>query len=331
MSTWRLLLCYVSVHRRTPALLCVFGGIFAVVFWAFRLPVQAALYGAAICAVVSLFMGAADFRAFCARHRQLHALIVQIGDGLDGLPMPDGLIEADYQALLRTVFAQKTALVSNSDRERRETQQYYTLWVHQIKTPIAAMDLILQGLDGQEARALRAELFKVEEYVQMVLGYLRSETAGNDFVILRCALDPIIRRALRKYAPMFIRKKLTVRYDGTTQSVLTDEKWLLFLIEQVLSNAIKYTPSGQVRLYLDDQTLVIEDTGIGIAPEDLPRVFEKGFTGYNGREHLKSTGIGLYLSKRVADMLGHSLKIESEPGRGTRVRIGLKSRQLEVE
>jgi signal transduction histidine kinase len=138
----------------------------------------------------------------------------------------------------------------------------------------------------------------------MVLGYLRSETAGNDFVILRCALDPIVRRALRKYAPMFIRKKLTVRYDGTTQSVLTDEKWLLFLIEQVLSNAIKYTPSGQVRLYLDDQTLVIEDTGIGIAPEDLPRVFEKGFTGYNGREHLKSTGIGLYLSKRVADMLG---------------------------
>ena len=137
---------------------------------------------------------------------------------------------------------------------------------------------------------------------------------------------------MKKYAPLFIRKKLTLGYEPVNCQVLTDEKWLEFVLEQILSNAIKYTKRGSVAVYMDDReekTLVIADTGIGIAAEDVPRVFEKGFTGYNGRYDKRSTGIGLYLCRRVLNRLSHTIRIESEPGQGTRVYINLDTVNLQ--
>jgi signal transduction histidine kinase len=130
---------------------------------------------------------------------------------------------------------------------------------------------------------------------------------------------------------MFIQKRISLSFTETGKRVLTDEKWLGFVLEQLLSNALKYTPEGSIRLYAEGDMLVIEDSGIGIRPEDLPRVFEKGFTGYNGREDRKSTGIGLYLCRRVCDRLGHGLSLESEVGRGTKARIDLSSSETIVE
>lgn len=209
---------------------------------------------------------------------------------------------------------------------------YYTVWAHQIKTPIASMRLMLQNEDSDLARDLCADLLRIEQYVQMVLCYLRLDSDSTDYVIRQCDLDRIVRQAVRKFAGQFIRKKIRLNYDPVCVRVLTDEKWLLFVLEQVLSNALKYTQTGQVRIFLEEpKTLCIQDTGIGIAPEDLPRVFEKGYTGYNGRLDQRASGIGLYLCSRICRNLGHGLRIQSVLGQGTTVRIDLDSREMKFE
>lgn len=184
----------------------------------------------------------------------------------------------------------------------------------------------------QEITLSTEQLQSVEQYVEMVLGYLRLESPSSDYVIRNYLLDDIVRQAVRKYASQFIRRKLRLEYTPLNVSVITDEKWLLFVIEQVLSNALKYTRSGSVSITLEaPKTLCIRDTGIGIAPEDLPRVFEKGYTGSNGRTDKRATGIGLYLCRRILEKLGHTIAITSTVGEGTTVRIGLQQDALEVE
>lgn len=198
------------------------------------------------------------------------------------------------------------------------------MWVHQIKTPIAAMRLLLQAEDTPQNREMAEELFQIEQYVEMALHYTRLDSESSDFLIQWYELDGIVREAVRKYARVFIRKKINLNYQPLKVQVLTDEKWLEFVIEQILSNAVKYTQKGTVSIYMEDErTIVIEDTGIGIRPEDLPRVCEKGYTGYNGHTDKRSTGIGLYLCKRILKKLSHSIEIDSELGKGTRVKIGL--------
>ena len=191
--------------------------------------------------------------------------------GLEELPSPSGIIEEDYRRLLQQCLELQRRQILEQDQQRSEMMEYYTLWVHQIKTPIAAMRLILQESEAREKTELTAELFKIEQYVEMVLSYLRLESPSQDLLIRRQPLLPIVKQAVRKYAPLFIRKKLTLELTVEDSClVLTDEKWLSFVIEQILSNALKYTASGKIKVYLESPaTLVIEDTGIGIAKEDL--------------------------------------------------------------
>ena len=166
----------------------------------------------------------------------------------------------------------------------------------------------------------------------MVLSYIRLGSNENDFVIKEYDLDNIVRQAIRKYAPLFIRKKINLDFQPTTYKVLTDEKWLVFVIEQLLSNAIKYTNKGKISIYpLEDKKLVIEDTGIGISQEDIPRIFDKGFTGYNGRTDKKATGLGLYLCKNILDKLSHKISIESEVGVKTKVILDLSMLNVNIE
>ena len=166
----------------------------------------------------------------------------------------------------------------------------------------------------------------------MVLSYIRLGSNENDFVIKEYDLDNIVRQAIRKYAPLFIRKKINLDFQPTNYKVLTDEKWLVFVIEQLLSNAIKYTNKGKISIYpLEDKKLVIEDTGIGISKEDIPRIFDKGFTGYNGRTDKKATGLGLYLCKNILDKLSHKISIESEVGVKTKVILDLSMINVNIE
>lgn len=205
---------------------------------------------------------------------------------------------------------------------------YYTLWAHQIKTPIASMRLCLQQEDTPQARRLLQELSRAEQYVEMVMVYLRLN-GGSDLVLRECELDAIVRRAVRRFAGEFIGRKLKLCYEPLNVSCVTDEKWLLFVIEQVLSNALKYTRAGSITIELEaPKTLVIRDTGIGVAPEDLPRIFEKGYTGYNGRGDQKASGLGLYLCRTICKRLGHTITASSVPDHGTAIRITLEQRQV---
>ena len=305
--------------------------IFSAVVWLSGAGGTLAGYTALLSGVLALLLALLDLRRFALRHRQLSDALKSICVSDEQLPPPENLIEEDYRQLIRALGEEKQRQTSAMDLRMSDMQDYFTLWAHQIKTPIAAMRLILQTKPENSAGEIEGELFRVEQYVEMVLNYLRLDSDSTDFVFKTCALDGIIRQCVRKYAKQFIRKKISLEYEGTALQVLTDEKWLCFVIEQILSNALKYTAAGSIRIFTQGDTLVIADTGMGIAPEDLPRVFEKGYTGYNGRTDKKATGIGLYLCKKILQKLGHGISISSEVGKGTRVSIDLSREELTVE
>ena len=305
--------------------------IFSTVVWLSGAGGVLAGYTALLSTVLALLLALPDLRRFALCHRQLSDALKSIRVSDEQLPPPENLIEEDYRQLIRALGEEKQRQASAMDLRMSDMQDYFTLWAHQIKTPIAAMRLILQTKPENSAEELSRELFRVEQYVEMVLNYLRLDSDSTDFVFRTCALDDIIRQCVRKYAKQFIRKRIRLEYEGTALQVLTDEKWLCFVIEQILSNALKYTSAGSIRIFTQGETLVIADTGMGIAPEDLPRVFEKGYTGYNGRTDKKATGIGLYLCKRILNRLGHEISISAQVGKGTRVSIDLSREELTVE
>ena len=314
-------------------LLC--GLFFSVVFSLYGIRAEAVWYPLLLCAAAALVFLIAGFRRSCARHREIGWL--RFGEGVygdvaDALPKPASLLEEDYQALIGRMGAREREEREKRETEARELEDYYSVWVHQIKAPIAVMKIMLQQEDTKENRELAAELFRVEQYADMALSYIRLGSGASDLVIQEYSLDEIVRRAIRKYAGQFIRRKLKVVYEGTDQWVLTDAKWLSLIIEQLLSNAVKYTAEGSITITVDDEKqLTVADTGIGIAPEDLPRIFEKGYTGYNGRTGKQSTGIGLYLCRMAADRLGHLITAESEPGKGSRFTVDLRSYPFTAE
>ncbi len=317
---------YVRDHLGTAALFAAFAAIFAVIFSLYNLPVEAVLYAAGLCALLGAVCLVSAFIRYYKRHREMLRILenVQILSGeLEG---GKTLAEEDLTAMVKKL----KRLLDESETARRddakESMDYYTTWVHQIKTPISTMKMMLEGEDSEESRSLLSELFRIEQYAEMALSYIRLGDDSSDYVFKEYDLDGIIRDAVRKYAPQFIRKKIGLNYGGTDAKVLTDEKWLRFVIEQVLSNSIKYTREGAVTITVTpEKVLKIADTGIGIAPEDVPRIFEKGFTGYNGRLGRKSTGLGLYLCKTACSRLSHKISAESEPGKGTVISIDLSS------
>lgn len=242
---------YVRENRKVVIALAVYTAVFAFIFWLYRLPLGAVGYAALVCLFLLLVWLAVDYRRFAVRLRLLRRLEQEITLSTEQLPEPDGALEAQYQALVRALDADRRAQLTRSQQGYQELVEYYTVWAHQIKTPIAAMRLLLQDADTDEQRALLEQLQSVEQYVEMVLGYLRLESPSSDYVIRNYALDDIVRQAVRKYASQFIRRRLRLEYTPLNVSVITDEKWLLFVIEQVLSNALKYTRSGSVSITLE--------------------------------------------------------------------------------
>lgn len=326
---------FLSYIRKKAAALFIFlllMGLAAAVMYLYELPLSALGYAALLCVFVGGIAFAVGFSHYAKKHRMLAELRENISL-LSALPLPEpeDAIEADTLALLAGLSAEAEKRQSDNDRRFREMTDYYTIWAHQIKTPIAAMQLMLQQGETDPA-ALREQVQRIEQYVEMALGYLRLDSESSDYVLGTYDLDSIVRPAVKKYASQFIRRKIRLSYEPLETQVLTDEKWLRFVIEQVLSNALKYTPAGSVTITMEpEKTLVVRDTGIGIRAEDLPRVFEKGYTGFNGRTDRASTGIGLYLCRRVCDALGHTISVASVLGEGTAVRIGLDSVKLDAE
>ena len=329
-------ICSFLKIRKVPII--IFTGIvviFGILFYLYDIPFDAIIYGCELSFVwcaVCLFI---DFYKYYKRHKLLHINREQFFDDAEQLPEHMDIIEYDYQELAKKLYQAKQELISKNRIAKKELLDYYGMWVHQIKTPIAALDILLQNtermlyqLDEKEMMQkaisvsdMKMELFKIEQYVEMALNYLRVEDISSDLVFKKHELDDMVRQVIRKYAKIFISKKIKIDFKLTKACIVTDEKWFIFVLEQLISNALKYTKKGQISIYMKEKSLVIEDTGIGIPAEDLPRIFEKGFTGYNGRENKKSTGIGLYLCKNIMDKLQWNITVDSEVGSGTKIYL----------
>ena len=323
---------YLRLRWRALAFSVLAIAIFGVTFRLYHLPVAAVIYPAGVCLLLLLLWLIQDFFRTRRRHREIQRLEKLTAEMIDTLPAAESVIEADYQELLRGLCRESARLHGEKDVRYRETLEYYTAWAHQIKTPIAAMKLTLQGEDTPRARQLRANLMRIEQYVEMVMTYLRLDSVSTDYVFRTCRLDDVLRPSLRKFAPEFIDRKLTLTYEPVEAEIVTDEKWLAFVVEQLLSNALKYTRTGGITLRWESpRTLCIADTGIGIAAADLPRVFERGYTGLNGRADRSASGIGLYLCRRVCHNLGIEIRIDSTVGEGTEVRLSFAQQPGRME
>ena len=311
------------------AALAVFFSVIAL----YRLNIYAVLYAALLSSLLIIPFAAVRIIKSVNAQKQL-LKILKSGEIMiesNSFPETRDPEKQYYTEIIKRLSAEKQTLISDLAIKLRDTDDYYTLWAHQIKTPIAAMHLLLQSDSGTLSRECEAELFKIEQYTEMALGYIRLESGTNDFVITACDTDRIIKSVLKKFSKQFILKKLTLDYKETGLTAVTDEKQLSLIIEQIISNSLKYTKKGTISVYSKGNSIFISDTGIGISGEDLPRIFEKGYTGYNGRTDRKSTGLGLYLCRRTADKLGHTLRVSSEVGKGTLAEIDLTPESIEIE
>lgn len=306
---------------------------------------QDVVYAAMLDAILLLITVLVGFFRYSSKVKALSNALKRPVEEQAQLPEATDDVEILYHRLLENQSIARSESESSAAVRQSQMRDYYSMWVHQIKTPISAMKLLLEAereelgqlmCDEEQQAAFKElsdnldsfedELFRIEEYVGMALQYQRVSSTENDFVLEKVSVDGIIRDTIKKYAKIMIRRHIGINYSGTKKQVYTDEKWLAFILEQVLSNAIKYTPKGFVTIETAEEKdrffITIKDTGIGIKAEDLPRVFEKGYTGYNGHADKKATGIGLYLCRQMADKLGHTIRMESELGKGTKVWIG---------
>lgn len=304
---------------------------------------QDVVYAAVLDAMIIIITVLAGFLGYSSKVKALSNALERPVEEQAQLPEATDDVEILYHRLLENQSIARSESESSAAIRQSQMRDYYSMWVHQIKTPISAMKLLLEAereelgqliCDDEQSQCLLSdnmdsfedELFRIEEYVSMALQYQRVSSTENDFVLEKVSVDGVIRDTIKKYAKIMIRRHIGMNYSGTGQKVYTDGKWLAFMLEQILSNAIKYTPHGVVTIETAEEKdrffITIKDTGIGIKAEDLPRVFEKGYTGYNGHADKKATGIGLYLCRQMADKLGHTIRMESEIGKGTKVWIG---------
>ncbi len=329
-----ILTAYLKEHIREAV---IYGAIVVILLglaglYEYEKAIENMSYAAVLIAFFGAVYGVWDYFCYRKKCRLLIDAFAKRGERLDYLPESRSYPEKLYRELVGAAEEEAWDVISEYDAKKRDIDDYYTMWTHQIKTPIAALRLLLQD----EKQPLE-ELFKIEQYAEMALHYARLDSLSSDFLFKTQNIEAIVKQAVKKYSILFIGSGLQFSLENFSAQAVTDEKWLAFVVEQLLSNAIKYTPDGQIRIYgLDDGKteiqehdahkeaayLVIEDSGIGIREEDLPRIFERGFTGYNGRFDGKSTGIGLYLCKQILDRLSHTIQVESRVGKGTKVILG---------
>ena len=313
------------IRSRLPFyLLVIFNGIILILFaFLFEEAADVLYYSLTILTFVSIIMVAWDlFRSY--QSYKLAYLYEEI--------TPLSPLEFYLAQTLENARENQKNQTEEGCKRYTDLMDYYTLWVHQIKTPIAASQLLVQDVTDRNIKSLlEQEIFKIDAYTHLVLQYLRLENFHDDLQLKQVALEHLVKEVVRKYSLFFIQKGLTINLDDLDVKVISDEKWLLVIIEQVLSNSLKYTKSGGIEVYFKDNTLYLKDSGIGIKDSDILRVFERGFSGYNGRLTQQSSGLGLYLSKKIADQLGHDISISSQVGQGTTVSIHFQKKKLAID
>ena len=312
---------YLKKNIKVYILFVVFIAIFFIMFYLYNLPLEALIYTGSFCFLASLIASFSDFVNYRESYKKLKFLEKNILNDLEDLPKSLDIRIDYYHKIIEKLYEELEKLTQENRQKNTDMVDYYSMWVHQIKTPIAAMNFLLDN-EEVDQKNLQQELFKIERYVEMVLTYIRLDSISSDYVITKINLDEVVKDSVKKYATIFINKKIKLNYVSHETMVISDKKWLSFAFEQILGNSVKYSSTGgEITIETCENKLVIEDNGMGIKEEDLPRIFEKGFTGFNGRYEKKSSGLGLYLCKKTLDKLGHHIEISSKVGEGTRIEI----------
>ena len=312
---------YLKKNIKVYILFVVFIAIFFIMFYLYNLPLEALIYTGSFCFLASVIASFSDFVNYRESYKKLKFLEKNILNDLEDLPKSLDIRIDYYHKIIEKLYEELEKLTQENRQKNTDMVDYYSMWVHQIKTPIAAMNFLLDN-EEIDRKILQQELFKIERYVEMVLTYIRLDSISSDYVITKINLDEVVKDSVKKYATIFINKKIKLNYVSHETMVISDKKWLSFAFEQILGNSVKYSSAGgEITIETCENKLVIEDNGMGIKEEDLPRIFEKGFTGFNGRYEKKSSGLGLYLCKKTLDKLGHHIEISSKVGEGTRIEI----------
>lgn len=319
---------YIKKNFKIYLLLIVFIFIFVLIFYLYNLPFEALFYSSSLCFIVALITSIIDYNNYRKSYIDLKYLESNILNNKEDLPKSLDIRVEYYQKIIERLHNEVEKLKIEDNKKMEGLVDYYSMWIHQIKTPIAAINFLLDN-EEIDVKAFRQELFKIERYVEMVLTYIRLGSETSDYVITSINLDEVVRENIKKYATLFINKKIKLNYVSHETYVISDKKWFGFAFEQLLSNAIKYTKSGgEISINISESKLVIEDNGIGIYEEDLPRIFEQSFTGLNGRYEKKSSGLGLYLCKKTLDKLQHKIEITSEVNKGTKVIVSFPKKDM---
>ena len=312
---------YLKKNIKVYILFVVFIAIFFIMFYLYNLPLEALIYTGSFCFLASVIASFSDFVNYRESYKKLKFLEKNILNDLEDLPKSLDIRIDYYHKIIEKLYEELEKLTQENRQKNTDMVDYYSMWVHQIKTPIAAMNFLLDN-EEVDQKILQQELFKIERYVEMVLTYIRLDSISSDYVITKINLDEVVKDSVKKYATIFINKKIKLNYVSHETMIISDKKWLSFAFEQILGNSVKYTSTGgEITIETCENKLIIEDNGMGIKEEDLPRIFEKGFTGFNGRYEKKSSGLGLYLCKKTLDKLGHHIEISSKVGEGTRIEI----------
>ena len=312
---------YLKKNIKVYILFVVFIAIFFIMFYLYNLPLEALIYTGSFCFFAALIASFLDFVNYRESYKKLKFLEKNIINDREDLPKSLDIRIDYYHKIIEKLYEELEKLTQENRQKNTDMVDYYSMWVHQIKTPIAAMNFLLDN-EEVDQKNLQQELFKIERYVEMVLTYIRLDSTSSDYVITKINLDEVVKDSVKKYATIFINKKIKLNFVSHETMVISDKKWLSFAIEQILGNSVKYSNTGgEITIETCENKLIVEDNGMGIKEEDLPRIFEKGFTGFNGRYEKRSSGLGLYLCKKTLDKLGHHIEISSKVGEGTRVEI----------
>ena len=312
---------YLKKNIKVYILFVVFIAIFFIMFYLYNLPLEALIYTGSFCFLTALIASFLDFVNYRESYKKLKFLEKNIINDREDLPKSLDIRIDYYHKIIEKLYEELEKLTQENRQKNTDMVDYYSMWVHQIKTPIAAMNFLLDN-EEVDQKNLQQELFKIERYVEMVLTYIRLDSTSSDYVITKINLDEVVKDSVKKYATIFINKKIKLHFVSHETMIISDKKWLSFAIEQILGNSVKYSNTGgEITIETCENKLIVEDNGMGIKEEDLPRIFEKGFTGFNGRYEKKSSGLGLYLCKKTLDKLGHHIEISSKVGEGTRIEI----------
>jgi len=315
----KFLIGYINKTKKSIIIYLCAVLVFSITSYLYNLPFGAIFYPIIIFSFISILIMTLDVKKEYRRYKNTMNRLIYIDD-YHSVKSIDYEIDL-YQKALEDFVSKYKKVKEESAESYSETFEYFTIWAHQIKTPIASMKLQLASSDDLFSKNLEMKLNQIESYVEMVINYIKLNDDGFDFIFEEKCLDDILKEVIRQNSNDFIYKKIKLDYKEINKNIMIDEKWFVFVLNQIISNSIKYTNKGTISIYVENDMLCIKDTGIGINSNDLPRVFEKGYSGFNGRSNKKASGIGLYISKKILDKMNIDIKIESKVNKGTCVYL----------